>query len=241
MHPDRNRELTSQHRWNVPTELNIATAVCGRQAADRARFAMYWEDESGETAALTFWDLQQQANRLSNALAALGVGRSDRVAIILPQRPETAIAHIACYQMGAVAVPLSFLFGPEALDYRLRDAEVKVALVDAASLPNLASIRLQLPALRHVIGVAGAHESWMTSWEALLAKSSRRYSAVATRADDPALIIYTSGTTGPPKGALMPHRCLLGNLPGFVCPHDGFPRDGDVFSVAGGIGPGPAA
>ena len=95
MLPDGYREVFAQHRWEVPAEFNIAAAVCGRHAGDRARLAMYWEDETGATAALTFWDLQQQANRLSNALAALGVRRGDAVAIILPQRPETAIAHIA--------------------------------------------------------------------------------------------------------------------------------------------------
>lgn len=226
---DRYREVFEQHRWEVPAEFNIATAVCGRHAADRSRFAMYWEDETGATAALTFWDLQQQANRLSNALAALGVGRGDTVAIILPQRPETAVAHIACYQMGAVAVPLSFLFGPDALEYRLHNAEAKVALVDSASLPNLAPIRHKLPLLEHAIGVAGARESWLLEWESLLAKSSRHFSPVATLANDAALLVYTSGTTGPPKGALMPHRCLLGNLPGFVCSHDGFPRAADLF------------
>jgi acyl-CoA synthetase (AMP-forming)/AMP-acid ligase II len=54
----------------------------------------------------------QQANRLSNALAAMGIARGDRVAILLPQRPETVVAYLACFQMGAIAVPLSFLFGP---------------------------------------------------------------------------------------------------------------------------------
>jgi acetyl-CoA synthetase len=229
MLPDRYREVFAQHRWDVPAEFNIATAVCSRHADDRSRLAMYWEDETGATAALTFWDLQQQANRLSNALAALGVARGDAVAIILPQRPETAIAHIACYQMGAIAVPLSFLFGPEALEYRLHNAEAKVALVDSASLPNLAHIRHNLPLLSHAIGVAGARESRLLEWEALLAKASRHFSPVATGANDPALLVYTSGTTGPPKGALMPHRCLLGNLPGFVCSHDGFPQEGDLF------------
>src|ERR1700682_3605695 len=184
MAPDRYREVYAQHRWEVPAEFNIATAACSRHAADRSRFAMYWEDESGATAALTFWDLQQQANRLSNALAALGVGRGDAVAIILPQRPETAIAHIACYQMGAVAVPLSFLFGPDALEYRLHNAEAKVALVDSASLPNLAQIRPKLPLLSHVIGVAGAREAWLLEWEALLKKGSRHFSPVATRAHE---------------------------------------------------------
>ena len=229
MLPERYREVFAQHRWEVPAEFNIANAVCGRHAGDRSRFAMYWEDESGATAALTFWDLQQQANRLSNVLAALGVGRGDAVAIILPQRPETAIAHIACYQMGAVAVPLSFLFGPDALEYRLHNAEAKVALVDSASLPNLAPIRQNLPLLAHAIGVAGARESWLLEWDGLLAKASRNFNPVATGPNDPALLVYTSGTTGPPKGALMPHRCLIGNLPGFVCSHDGFPHQGDLF------------
>lgn len=230
MLPDRYRDVFARHRWNVPAEFNIANAVCGRYAAgDRSRLAMHWEDEDGATATLNFGDLQQQANRLSNALAALGIGRGDAVAIILPQRPETAIAHIACYQMGAIAVPLSFLFGPDALEYRLHNAEAKVALVDPASLPNLAPIRQNLPFLGHTIGVAGARESWILDWETLLSKSSPGFSAVSTRADDAALLVYTSGTTGPPKGALMPHRCLLGNLPGFVCSHDGFPQEGDLF------------
>src|ERR1700687_4251346 len=229
MAPDRYREFYAQHRWEVPAEFNIATAACSRHDADRSRFAMYWEDESGETAALTFWDLQQQANRLSNALAALGVGRGEAGAIILPQRPETAIAHIACYQMGAIAVPLSFLFGPDALEYRLHNAEAKVGLGDTATLPNLAPIRQNLPLLKHAIGVAGAREAWLLEWETLLAKASRDFSPVTTRASDPALLVYTSGTTGPPKGALMPHRCLLGNLPGFVYSHDGFPHQGDLF------------
>ena len=91
---DRYADIHRAFRWDVPSSFNIGDACCARWANDRSRFALYWEDESGETAAYTYWDLQQRANRLSNALAALGVGRGDRVALMLPQRPETAIAHI---------------------------------------------------------------------------------------------------------------------------------------------------
>ena len=226
---DRYREIYESFRWDVPERFNIARACCGRYAADRSRVALHWEDESGVASMHTFRELQEQANRLSNALAGLGVKRGDRVGIVLPQRPETAIAHIACYQMGAVAMPLSVLFGPDALEYRLQDSDTAIVLVDPASLPNLAAIRDRLPRLKQVIGVAGARGPGVQSWDALLAKSSPDFSPVDTSAADPALLIYTSGTTGPPKGALMPQRVLLGNIPGFVHSHDLFPQTGDLF------------
>ena len=136
------------------------------------RFALYWEDESGATSAHTFWDLQREANRLSNVLASLGVRRGDAVALILPQRRETAVAHIAVYQMGAIAVPLSFLFGPDALEYRLADSAAMVALVDPQSLPNLAPIRARFPRLAHVVGVAGARGEDIVDYDAMVAAAS---------------------------------------------------------------------
>jgi acetyl-CoA synthetase len=226
---DRYRELYEGFRWNVPAKFNITAAACTRWAAERHRLALYWEDESGETRALSFWDLQQAANRLSNALAALGIERGDRVALILPQRPETVVTYFACFQMGAIAVPLSFLFGPDALEYRIADSGAKVAVVDPDSLANLELVRARLPDLEYLIGVAGASAAGVLDWDATLARAGRTYEAVDTQASDPAAIIYTSGTTGPPKGALLPQSALLGNLPGFEHSHDGFPQEGDLF------------
>ncbi len=222
-------ELVNTFRWNVPARYNMARECCGRWAEDRSRFALYYEDEAGHTEAWTFWDIQTAANRLSNVLHALGVMRRDRVAIMLPQRPETGIAHIACYQMDAIALPLSHLFGPDALEYRLADSGASVAIVDESTLPKLWAVKDKLPHLRHVIGAGGAREAGVHDWDALLARASRRFTCVDTAADDPALIIYTSGTTGNPKGALMAQRTLLGNLPGYACSHDFFPQPGDLF------------
>jgi acetyl-CoA synthetase len=226
---DRYREACAGFRWRVPDKFNIGWDCCGRWAQDRFRFAIYYEDDQGATSAWTYWDLQQQANRLSNALAGLGVTRGDRVAIVLPQRPETAIAHIACYQMGAVAMPLSILFGPEALQYRIDNSESTVAIVDVAGLANLWPVRKELATLKHVIGVEGAMETGVHDWSRLLDAAAGHYACLATGAGDPALLIYTSGTTGPPKGALKPHRVMLGNLPGFEYSHDLFPQTGDMF------------
>ncbi len=226
---DSYAQLYAEHRWQVPEHFNLAVDVCGRWADDRSRFALYYEDESGFTSAHTFWDIQRAANRLANVLAALGTLPGDRVAIALPQCPETAIAHVAIYQMGALAVPLSQLFGPDALEYRLGDAGAHVAIVDETTLPKVLEIRHRLPQLRHLLGVGAARGDGVTRWEEVLELASPRYTPALTRADDPAMIIYTSGTTGKPKGALMAQRTLLGNLSGFVCSHDSFPQARDMF------------
>jgi acetyl-CoA synthetase len=226
---DRYDELYRSFRWNVPPRYNIARACCAQWAADRSRFALYWEDESGATAAYSFWDIQVAANRLSNALAGLGVKRGDRVAIILPQRPETAIAYMAIFQMGAIALPLSHLFGPEALEYRINHAGASVAIVEPTTLANLSAVKDKLPELKHVIGVAGAREAGVHAWDALLSRASSSFAMLDTAGDDPAIIIYTSGTTGAPKGALQAHRLVIGNLSGFAHSHDFFPQPGDVF------------
>jgi len=226
---DRYDELYRAFRWSVPQRYNIAHACCGQWADDRNRFALYWEDESGAAAAYSFWDVQVAANRLSNALASLGVKPGDRVAIILPQRPETAIAYIAIFQMGAIALPLSHLFGPDALEYRLAHAEASVALVEPTTIANLWAVKDKVPSLRHVIGVGGAQETGVLGYEELLARASPSFRPLDTAANDPALIVYTSGTTGPPKGALKAHRVLVGNVPGFVHSHDFFPQRGDLF------------
>ncbi|HUW39243.1 MAG TPA: AMP-binding protein [Rhodocyclaceae bacterium] len=231
--PGDYRSLWTGFRWQLPSAYNIAWECCGRWAGERSRFALYYEEENGFARAWTFWDLQREANRLSNALAALGTIRNDRVAIILPQRPETGISHLACYQMGAIALPLSPLLDPEALAQRLTDAGATVAIVDQDSLDHLWQLRDKLPHLRHVVAVGQgketARETGVHRWQRLLEYASSRYLPAATDADDPALIIYTSGDPGDPKGALLAHRTLVGNLPGFVCAHDFYPKPGDLF------------
>jgi hypothetical protein len=114
--------------------------------------------------------LQQAADALSVALKAMGVRRGDRVAIVLPQRFETAVAYMALLQMGAVAMPLSVLFGPEALVYRLQDSEAVAAIADGQAMPALQGLRDSCPALRSLIGVDGAGGD--VDWAQALASQS---------------------------------------------------------------------
>jgi acetyl-CoA synthetase len=212
-------------RWQVPARFNIAEVCCGRWARSAATAeltAITWEHEDGRAGTLSYAELQRDADRLSHALVRLGVQRGDCVAVVMPQRPETAIAHIALYQLGAVAMPLSMLFGPDALAYRLQDSGAVVALVDETAIANLRAVRADCPALKSVVAVGGAAGQGDVDWATALGRGRRAFAPCRTAAGDPAVLIYTSGTTGPPKGALIPHCALIGNLTGFVCSQNWF-------------------
>ncbi len=228
--------LHAAFRWHVPPDFSVAEACCGRWARETPDApAVIFEGESGCCATYTFGQLQRAANRLSNALVRRGVQRGDRVALVLPQRFETAVAHIALHQLGAVAVPLSLLFGPEALQFRLQDSGAVLAIADGSVLPALRSVRADCPALRELLVVgegaapaepeAGAGAAVESAWMGALQAEDARFTALATHAEAAAVLIYTSGTTGPPKGALIPQRALIGNLSGFVASQNWFGFD----------------
>ncbi|HWH82974.1 MAG TPA: AMP-binding protein [Burkholderiaceae bacterium] len=229
---DDHAELHAAFRWQVPAHFNIAEVCCARWArATPDAIAIRCEHEDGRRAAHTYAELQRAANRLSRALVRLGVARGERVAIVLPQRFETAVAHIAIHQLGAVAMPLSMLFGPEALEYRLNDSGAQVAIVDESGIAALRRARAACPALRTVLAVGGAAGQGDVDWADALAREQPRFDPVGTHADDAAVLIYTSGTTGAPKGALIPQRALIGNLPGFVASQNWFGFDAPTSAL----------
>ena len=116
-------ESSAAFRWQVPSRYNIGIDVCDRWAVPHPdRPAIMFETEDGVAGRCTYGALRDISNRLANALLAQGVGRGDRVAVILHQRVETAAAHIAIYKLGAVAVPLTRMFGPDALAHRLANS-----------------------------------------------------------------------------------------------------------------------
>lgn len=222
---DNYARMHADFGWQVPERFNIAQVCCSRWARDErtaGHIAIRAHGAGAGAGTLTYRSLQDQADRLSRALAVLGVRPGDRVAIVMPQRFETAIAYMAVFQMGAVAMPLSMLFGPDALAYRLQDSDAAVAICDDSSIDNIQAVRGNCQSLRTVIGVGGAGSQADLAWARELGRQAGGFEAVPTRADDGAVLIYTSGTTGPPKGAFIPHRALIGNLPGFVCSQNWF-------------------
>ncbi len=226
---DRYETLHREFRWLVPQQFNIAEVCCGRWARRpdaTKKIAIHAYATDGTVDSYTFFQLQQQADRLAHVLQRSGVQRGERVAIVLPQRFETAVAYLAVWQLGAVAMPLSTLFGPDALEFRLRDSGAVVALCDQASSLALRDLQAQCPQLRELWSLAEGTEAAVPSVLPAMAQAPGGFAAVLTQADDPAVLIYTSGTTGNPKGALIPHRALIGNLSGFVCSQNWFGFDG---------------
>jgi len=222
-------EVYDSFRWEIPDVYNIGVDICDKWAGQRYRLALIYEDDAGKVEKYTFWDLKRLSNRLANGFEALGLERGDRIGILLPQCPETALSHIAAYKIGAVAIPLFTLFGTDALAYRLENSRAKAVVTDGANLPKILEIWPNLPHLQTVLATGGKCHDKVLDFKETLTKGAPDFVPVNTRADDPALIIYTSGTTGPPKGALHAHRTLLGHLPGVEFPHNFFPREDDFF------------
>lgn len=218
-------QLVRDFRWATPERFNIGVACSDRHPPTAP--ALIELREHGPPREHTFGDLAALSDRLANALAGLGVDRGDRVAIVLPQRVEAGVAHLAIYKLGAIAVPMSSLLGADALAFRLRDAGARLILTDAEHLDPLAAIAAEMERTELVCvdGVSPPHHGF---WEAVQ-DASARFAQVPTRLDTPALLVYTSGTTGPPKGAVHGHGVLLGHLPGFELSHEFFPQEGDRF------------
>ena len=201
--------LVSDFRWQVPDRYNIGVDVCDRWAAvDARRTAIVHARPDGTSENISFGALRETSNRLANALAAHGIKRGDRVAILLPQAPEVVASHVAVYKLGAVGLPIAVVFGPDALAYRLQNSGAAALITNAVGAAKVAEIRGETPDLKLVLSLDGAIDGALGFHETI-ARSSSDFTPAPTSADDPAMMIYTSGTTGPPKGALHAHRVLL--------------------------------
>ena len=231
------QEKHANFAWRVPPYYNIGVDVCDKWADGSGRIALIDEKSPDTIQTYTFDDLKQKSNQFASCLQQAGVERGDRVGILLGQGVETAIAHIAIYKIGAIAIPLFSLFGIDALHYRLDNSGAKALITNDEGLMKISAMPECPSGLESIFNVEqelgthhdlGSHLKLFSFWDAL-ATQSPEFTPVNTLADDPAVIIYTSGTTGKPKGALHAHRVLLGHLPGVEMSHNYFPGQDRVM------------
>lgn len=211
-------ELRASFEWEFPDEFNTAQFICDRWTEGPDRIAAYYEDETAETQGqLTFGELKTHSDRLAEYLASRGIEKGDRVAINVPSKIETLISHIAVWKLGAVSVPLSVLFGPDGLEYRLKDSESSVAIIDEANIDPYRAVANHIDSIEEtlVVGDVQPHDRETRLWAAI-EQVPGDIEPAKTAVDDEMLLMYTSGTTGDSKGVLHAHRATIGHLPGII-------------------------
>ena len=216
------QNLTYHHiynnfKWNIPDNYNIGYDICEKWANKTPNSpAIIDLLSSGKTNSTSFRTLNQKANKVSNYLKYFGIKKGDRVGILLPQSLECIVSHIAVFKLGGISVPLFLLFGPDALEYRISDANIKVLITDYSGAKKIREINRDVQNGLTIFTIEGSNQK-LDSLSMNLSdlKQSTDFIYEKTKPDEPALLLYTSGTTGPPKGVLHAHRVLLGHLPAF--------------------------
>src|SRR3954469_19782528 len=204
----RYEQVCAEHEWRVPERYNIAADCCDKHPRDK--LAMIHERFDGERRELTWGELQDLSNQAANLLAAQGVERGDRVAVVLPPTPEAAAIFFGTWKLGAILLSMSVLYGDEGIRHRLHDSQPRVLVSDAANAPRFDDALVVDP------DVLAAH--------------STEFETADTAADDPAELYYTSGTTGFAKGIVHAHRYLLAHEEFIYC-HE--VEDGERFHGMG--------
>jgi benzoate-CoA ligase family protein len=211
------------------TDYNAAVDLLDRHVAEGRGARVAVIDDDGRH---TYAWVADRAARAASALAAMGVGPEQRVALCMVDSVELVAAFLGAIRLGAVPVPLNTMLTGDDYQYLLRDMRARAAIVSDALLPRLA------PALDAVAAVAvcpsalGGGFGGHPSWRVLLDEARPAAAAAATRADDVAFWLYSSGSTGKPKGAMHLHSSLMQTATLYAQPILGLRPDDVVFSAA---------
>jgi acetyl-CoA synthetase len=187
-------EMCASHRWQVPARYNIAADVCDRHP--RERLAMVWESFDGAVREVGWGELQDLANQAAHTLAARGVGRGDRVAVVMPPTPEAAAVFFGTWKLGAILLSMSVLYGDDGIEHRLTDSGARILVTDEAN-----AVRFDRPWAPELLVLDGS----------AFGDAPTDHVCVDTSCDDPAQLYYTSGTTGLAKGIVHAQRYILGH------------------------------
>jgi acetyl-CoA synthetase len=194
--------------WELPDDYNPARDCLRKHDPDRT--ALIYERSDGSVSTHTYGDLDHKSDRLAAALRELGIEPGDRVAVVVPQKPENPITHFANWKLGAISVPLTVLFGPESLEYRLADSGARAVVVDPTVRETIDDIRGDCPALDHVIELGETAAGDAHAFDDIVSDREPGFEIYESTPETSTAIMYTSGSTGPPKGVLHSHALWLG-------------------------------
>ena len=189
---------------DVPLRFNVAVEYIDGPVANghAQRTAIICRDGS-----LTYAELRRRVNRFANAIRSLGIEREQRVAVLLPNRPEFVIAFYGALKAGAVAAPVSFAVTASEQLFLINDCGARALVTSETLWAPLRARRREMSMLKHVLlvdGCAGG-ETGEHDFDALLRDSPPDFEAAPTRRGDDAFWLHTSGSTGTPKWAVHHH------------------------------------
>jgi malonyl-CoA/methylmalonyl-CoA synthetase len=168
-----------------------------------------------EDVSLSYADLFAQADTLAAALASRGVGKGDRVAFFLGNRPEFVVAYLAVIRLGAAMVPINLAYRGREIAHLLADAEPRLLVTERSALPVLAGLDLPEVILA----------------EEMAELTVGRLAPPVVEGSDLAMLLYTSGTTGKSKGAEITHDNVLATVTGLLAAWAWEPADALLLSL----------
>jgi acyl-CoA synthetase (AMP-forming)/AMP-acid ligase II len=204
-------------------EVTLATARSMSHGEQLARIARKYPERTAlvcvdETR--TFSQLDQRVTRLARALRQRGLGRGDRLAVLMGNSLEMVEAIFAGWRLGALVVPVNFRLVAEEVQFILGDCGARALVVDEGLAPLVAKVRESLPSLATLI-VNGAEPTGAgpgaERYEDVLAAAEPDPLPIVVDENEAALICYTSGTSGRPKGAVLTHfNLFMSTLAGMI-------------------------
>ena len=159
------------------------------------------------TQRITYGELDENSNRVANALLKIGMKKGTHVAILMSHSPAWVINYFGVIKGGGIAVLLNTALKAPELEALLRDSDSEILLTEQGFLPTLSSVLTGIPLLKHVVEVD------TDSYTEMVTKSPTISPAIATRNEDEATIFYTSGVLGKQKGVVHTHASLMGTPP----------------------------
>ena len=192
---------------------NMATATVDRHASGEKsnQMALICVDGKENVHTYSYSELSTLSNRFGNFLKANGVKKGDVIALFAQQGLECALAHLAAYKLGAIVAPLSYLYGPGAVEHVLKDCGARWIVTKRHLWDRVKDGNIDLN-IQSVIISGGAREGEIDFNAAIQGTGVDNLKTENTDSDDPALLLYTSGSTGLPKGILHKQALLRGYL-----------------------------
>ncbi len=187
--------------------MQLGELVARAAAQNPNKTAILFKDQQ-----MTYGELNAKVNKVANGLKQLGVKQGDRVALYIHNLPQFVEAFYGAQVVGATVIPMNVMYKAGEIQYIINDAGVKAIITLAPFYPNVQAIRAGVSSLEQAIVLSAEPVSGATLWHQAFAGQSDQATPAAGNEDDVAVILYTSGTTGKPKGAMLTHKNLIGNI-----------------------------